>query len=764
MSESTDPCRDLLGGTVIPAAKVPAWLAVLNTRCGHRGIEIANDVTNIYGVAWSDEVSLETMKGGLERCAYLAWSCVMTSAEMARFLRREMNKITVVATRNGIKRSAEAAFRSAFARVCRQFNVAEVLDGLEESVATMQTRWLAALPVTTDEENEQWPDLLSGMDARIEPFLRPFLHNDTSFLFKSLPLNGRALYLRCVYSMAEKEASAAASIAKEQFASESLMLRPSQLEENTALPNGVADGGEDNLQRIFRRWHYLAVTGVAVIAAMQAAIEAAVHPDNLAGEPDPSQSIRFEGDDFNGQPARVSVISAISKMEADHVYLGSGWVLTAPGVFLVTPVKVKTGSDRSDGIRFLTSQMANHGSTYRIPKVDDAQRIWESWFGKVLSLQEMFTDLPASLIIPLLTGILKTDDRRIYGWYDMVVEMKHQKKEPTLKQFVEHVRTQVLSTNTTRRDAKDELVALVSDFSLIPDCMALSAKLKQLWAQLFPPVTYEVEPMTKLLAMRQIHLLLHDIKYKGRSRHLLAQAWKDYTSYNNAEMFTSYIDDSLHVTAQATDQLAVKYLDSVCAQLTTAHKMHIQLNGATGSTTSEPVKASPKVAAARLLGVTPQVVATWIDSISDSGGKKRGRGTPDVPPSQGAGPAKKSQNNGGKGASPSRPSGSKTSELPPVDLKAALTKMKSIPHPHKTDDFVAGKLRGAFPGLKTLSFDEALKQLDQGGCTLCFQSDHYAKDCTAAGESPSDHLKRRISIYKKQLRQCIHTTRHAADS
>ena len=103
------------------------------------------------------------------------------------------------------------------------------------------------------------------------------------------------------------------------------------------------------------------------------------------------------------------------------------WVLQKPGG---TP---SSRSDRSDGLRHIENQMRLTQSQYHMPLVSDDQRSWEAWFSRVLSLQKMFPHLPASLIIPSLTGALRTDDRRIYGWQDQAEVMRHEGREPSLE-------------------------------------------------------------------------------------------------------------------------------------------------------------------------------------------------------------------------------------------------------------------------------------------------------------------------------------------
>lgn len=752
--------RDLLGGQIPPVSRAEAWAAILNTRCGERGKEVATDVLKIYGDALSEQSDITTIKSNLCRCIYIVVASVLTAAQMAKFLHLELAKITVAATRNTHKKSSEVAFRTAFAMLIRQLNVAAVLEEQHETPATLQTRWLAALSDLHRDgrDDQEYVDLREGMST-LNAVFWPLLHRETAFLFKALPVNGRALYLRCMLSLAESSATQVTNAFREQNPVDEVTSRPSQLEQNTTLSPDCTDGGEDNLLRHYRRWNYLASISIAVVAGVQAALLAAKHEHNNASDPDPAESLRFvESPDEplpdGQQPEYVQYIElAVETLEQEHVFLGDGWIVSTPGMRaqVSLPVNPTARSDKSDGIRFLTSAMSNSQSVYRMPRTDDAQRVWESWFEKVLALQHMFKDLPAQLSIPMLTGTLKTDDRRIYGWHDIVVAMNHANQQPTLQQFVAHVKTQVLATNTTRREAKLELDCLVTDFSGIPDCSALKTKLKQLWAQLYPPDTDEVEPMTKLAAMKQVFALLMAIRFKGKISQPLVKAWRDFTLHDSPSMFRKYIDEGLHIKG-ASDMLAAQYLDEVYEQLDLAHRMSVQVGSMISSQDTSTYKHGtdkPIVAAAKLLNVTPQCIATWIDSSGPSGSKKRGREPVPL--------------NGNKKKSQSQPAsktnGASTSTPKQVGnkMRSAMAAMKALSERQNAPELLPGALRGEFPNLEPLNFEEAVRLVEGGACTLCMLP-HKQRDCKSAaldGQKPPTELLKKISKYNKAFRDCL---------
>jgi hypothetical protein len=187
MADSQQSLRDLLGGSMSPVAKVTAWVTILKTRCGSRGKEIAEDVETIYGIATSEEKNAEILKGGFERCVYVTLSCVLASAEMAKYLRAEISKITSGPTRTSMKKASEVAYRSAFATACRQLGVSEVLDNTEETLATLQARWITALPPAT-EEGDVWPDLASDDDIEVNRIIWAFVHPACTLRAREAPV------------------------------------------------------------------------------------------------------------------------------------------------------------------------------------------------------------------------------------------------------------------------------------------------------------------------------------------------------------------------------------------------------------------------------------------------------------------------------------------------------------------------------------------------------------------------------------------------
>jgi hypothetical protein len=363
-----------------------------------------------------------------------------------------------------------------------------------------------------------------------------------------------------------------------------------------------------------------------------------------------------------------------------------------------------------------------------MPAVAEDQRVWEAWFGKITDLQNMFKDLPASLIIPSVTGSLKTDDRRIYGWHDKTLAMQHSGRDPSLAEFIAHVRKQVLSTNTTRRAAAIELASLRDDCTQLEDCMALSTKLKQLFAQLYPPHSDEVEPMTRLQAAKHVHQTLASV-LRGRAKHRLVRAWRSFTSYDAADMFAKYLDESLHaVPGRSTEQIVTQYLADICAQLEQAHRMFVQ----TEDLADDAVRlsgAGSVNAAARLLQIKPHVLATWVrDRSGQTPAKKRGRSS-SAHRSPGAAGRSAAASRSGKQGRGAAGRGSSTPPKAPGEMgrltESQLEALKKMRWSHP--DLALGSIRA--PGQPAMPFDEAFTAVKDGACMLCQSATHQMPLC-----------------------------------
>jgi hypothetical protein len=187
-----------------------------------------------------------------------------------------------------------------------------------------------------------------------------------------------------------------------------------------------------------------------------------------------------------------------------------------------------------------------------------------------------------------------------------------------------HVRQQVLATSTTKRAAWHELSALQEHYKVLDDCLELSTKLRQLFAQLFPANSTEPEPASRLQAMRVVHNLLASLHRPAQTT-ALTKAWKNYDSYNSSSMFAEFVDANLHVDG-ASAGLCTHYLDAISRHLDLAHRMYVQTAPASGShKNTEKKGANDSVAAAaKLLGLKrTNLAAALTKNLKMQAGKKR---------------------------------------------------------------------------------------------------------------------------------------------
>ena len=198
-----------------------------------------------------------------------------------------------------------------------------------------------------------------------------------------------------------------------------------------------------------------------------------------------------------------------------------------------------------------------------------------------------------------------------------------------MTEFVAHVKRQVLSTNTTRREAAEQLAALVFTTESVPDCVALGTKLKQLFSQMYPEgLSQEPEPTTKRLAVLSVHKLLQNLKLR-RGKAALVRAWQDFTTYDGAELFQKYVDEKHH-TPELTDAATTAYLGEVTSQLENAHRMFVQTSQQlpTPNTTSSYVASLQQVV--QHTGVDSSVLTNFLTNHARTGTRPRHRQRPQM--------------------------------------------------------------------------------------------------------------------------------------
>ena len=795
MASPDDVVKALIDGLEKPIDRPQAWTESLRTS-GAVGRLIADDLVERFS-GGMDLATVEGLQAAIERTVYTVQQAILGAACMAKHLHLETQKLEQVADRDVARAVAATAFRSALPRQFAAMQAVSALVGMDsESYEIRAARFVEALDLLpnweegNDAVTDNWPQLEEGLDG-IPLTWMPFIHRKSSFMFRNLPVTARTLYLRCIQSLAGDDAADLIALLRQHADGHfGLVEAAEHLDQRLSSQPSGSDGGEDNLIRHFRRWSQLTSIAVAFVKALHNAMTSTSrqpHPQLAALRgacPMPWPKLTS---DLNENAARCEVTTMVTGFIHEHIFTsGEGWVLTPPGVIqtAVLPVQNRVQDDglegrlsKSDGIKFLQGQLQNKSSTYRIPRADSTQRDWEAWFDRMASLQDLFPGLPARIIIPMVLGMVPSDDKRFFGWREKTMDLKHRQEEPTLEDFISHVRSQVMANAVTRREAYIELDRLTRDYRQIEDCQALSTKLQQLWSQLYPPSTTEIEPINKLDVLRMIHNLLHDIRSRRGARTVMMQAWFDF-NYDHTTMFVSYVDSELHTSKEETDILSAAFLKEVCRQLQQAHRMSVQVgpnaSAALDSIGGErPRTAQPRHSAAAMRAAPPiHRVATWVDY---TGSKKRDRSQESGPFNRGRGPrgrsAGSSQSRGGR---PQSPSSSRTPRRPPPpgyeghsagrsprppapvelekDYRVIFNRMRNMRCSGDPKDRLVGHLRGSFQGLTSLPYEQAVQAVLDGGCTLCQETGHIGKFCPVLKEA-DEQLRKRINNYNSLLRE-----------
>lgn len=335
----------------------------------------------------------------------------------------------------------------------------------------------------------------------------------------------------------------------------------------------LKDGKDSNAQRAIRRVSYFAVLRMCQFMAIQQTLDEIrdTVPEELPG----ALAVRYGHQDYfpNVRDAK-EVVDRFMDVTLHPVT--QYWVYTPMGKDRQAPAK---GADASHALHFLNAQMKDKQSMYQMPELNATQKSWDDWFQRVAALKTTYHELNDSVVIPMLLCHLGVDDKRIIGWNEASKEAFSRKEKKTLEQLIAHIKGLVVPTGTLRRDAMKQLLSTTGQPYKIADCQTLGSKIVLLFRSLFPPSTEEVEPMSKLTAMKHVHQMLYKIKYArlGDSSLMLVTAWVQYTSYLHAEMFSTYIDEQLHSSTSNTDRLCDEYINKVVKQLTEAHRMYIQM-------------------------------------------------------------------------------------------------------------------------------------------------------------------------------------------
>ena len=339
------------------------------------------------------------------------------------------------------------------------------------------------------------------------------------------------------------------------------------------LDAGLKDGKDSNAQRLVRRVSYLAVIRMSQFMAFQNCLA------NLrgiaAGVLAPNVDTRFGYEDFSNS-VHVAT-SMVDRVMDDTVHpVTQFWVFSPMGQ---DRQAVPKGADASHALHFLNAQLKDKSSMYQMPEVTATQKSWDDWFQRVAALKSTYHGINDSVVIPMLLSHLGVDDKRIVGWNEACKEAFSRNEKKTLEQMIAHIKGLVVPTETLRRDAARQLLKLTGQPYKEPDCQTLGSKVLLIFRSLFPPITSEVEPMTKLTAVKNVHQMLYRIKMArpGDSSVVLVTAWVQFTGYQHFEMFQTYIEENLHTSKLISDRLCWEYINKVVEQLTVAHRMYIQM-------------------------------------------------------------------------------------------------------------------------------------------------------------------------------------------
>ena len=228
--------------------------------------------------------------------------------------------------------------------------------------------------------------------------------------------------------------------------------------------------------------------------------------------------------------------------------------------------------DQIDAFKILSELLKGDTSQYKMPDVKSTQERWMEWFHRVHELPTLLPGVQPSVIITTLTTHIADSDRRVYGWREKV---EHLSQQPTLDDFLSHIKSQVLTVTHTRQKAYKELLALQNNTRTVPDCIALATKFRQLFGQIFPNgETEETAPATKLKCCQSIHRTLLEMKHSPHTDKL-SQAWRDHTGYDASATFSTYLKESLHTNGN-TDALSEQYLILIETTLRTAHQQYAE--------------------------------------------------------------------------------------------------------------------------------------------------------------------------------------------
>ena len=440
-------------------------------------------------------------------------------------------------------------FREAAAQlsVGHLFSFAEADDVIASRFATFS----GYLPTPSELQatTSSWPHFDTEQPGRtplqgVPVPLLPLFSEKIAFAFALLPFYGRVLALQN-FSVCAGSLRPVAKYLERVYSGTTVFGRERKTVSEYFTPPTCVDGGESNAFRQLRR----ALSLVTLLSALLKGIQGA--SDDFFGAHSALATSVFFSQPSQYQGTDAHTAANIINHHMEHfLHVGSaGWVLRPVGSSAISggPLSASSGNLSSMGMQFLNNQLKDKDSKYRMPLKIAAEKQWEDWFDRVSQLPQLYLGLSAQLIIPALLGHVSAEDGRILGWHEVSREAHAKGETVGLQTFLSHVRKQVLPAGTARKNAAIELQTLSSKPHSIEDCQAISIKIQQLFRQLYPVSSTESEPLTRLNAMKLVHSMMNNLK-RTASHHKskAAAGWKEYTAYNHSELFSRYLDESLH--------------------------------------------------------------------------------------------------------------------------------------------------------------------------------------------------------------------------
>ena len=464
------------------------------------------------------------------------------------------------------------------------------LDGLfsvTEQPLLRSTRFISSLNKLLQKDgmdDEDWPLSAGNLQANETPIPEGLETGSGSSLclfgerlaasVLNVPSVGRALELKVAQLLHPKNSALITKYLNEVYSTGAAFTGATQSLQSYYLDSSLKDGKDSNAQRVVRRFNYLAVLKVCQLLAFQQCLDdlrTIIPLQQLPAVP----ATRFAYSDYVSMSKSAMILVDKFMANTNHP-ITKTWVYTEMGK---DRLAAPSGTEASHALHFLNAQLKDKSSMYHMPEINSPQKYWNDWFQRVAALKTTYNNLNDMVVIPMLLSHLAVDDKRIIGWSEAMKEASSKNEQKTLEQFLAHIKGLVVPTGTLRRDAAKQLLAVTNQPYKVADCQTLGSKIRLLFRSLFPPSSEEVEPMSRLTAMKHVHLMLYKLKQARPqdSSIILVTAWVQFTGYQHFDMFVEFIDEKLHVSTAHTERLCTEYVDKVVNQLTVAHRMYIQM-------------------------------------------------------------------------------------------------------------------------------------------------------------------------------------------